>query len=500
MRRRRTRARFTITAVTLLVLVTMFAWTLKHRERNVDEPPVAQETEIPQTSQSDTEPKEDLEAETVQVEADIPETEEEKEPDVEDKDPEIDMRASFVTDYTSAPLLNTTQIKYLTIQQGGQPGEVRLNWFSPSSSKGQVVLYNVNTGESQTYDASVGASATEAGLFYHKAAITGLQENTTYAYKVGDKNGWSPEYKFSTQSFSGDFTFLVTSDAQIGQSEMEVMQETVDRWDKVVTRLKKLVPESAFLVHLGDQVAGYNDTEQYRGFFEHLALYQTPMVPIVGNHDIDSWNSGGGPWFYERYNVPNRSKIGCNWADTDGDYWFRYGNVLFMVLNSNTVYGPEAHAEFVDQVCAENPDATWKIIMVHHSAYSSVEKYQFEAENCREHYAYLAETYDIDLFFSGHDHAYTRTALMNGWCEPLGDYDYSSGTVLADPQGALYVNCSTASGCLYQPLYENYAAVVQAQPEAPTAIRVDVTDHTLKLTAYLVDSWEVFDEITLQKS
>jgi hypothetical protein len=153
----------------------------------------------------------------------------------------------------------------------------------------------------------------------------------------------------------------------------------------------------------------------------------------------------------------------------------------------------------VDQACAANPDAKWKIILVHQSGYSSVEKYQFESENCVEHYTYLAETYDIDLFLSGHDHAYTRTALMNAFCEPLSQYDYTSGGVLSNPEGAMYVNCSTASGCSYQPLFSNYAAVVQHQPEVPTAMQVEVTDTTLKLTSYLVDSWEVFDEITLEK-
>ena len=534
MRRRGTRARFTITAVTLLILVAVFAWTLKHKKNEGEiSTPVQQGMELAQTTQPDSEMEAreqqgTTEGGQAQSGADNENTQEGSsaakdsqegtsaadgsqdttedgetgaaEPVSSTSEDDIAaMRASFMTDYTSAPLLNTTSIKYLTMQQGGQPGEVRFNWFSPSSSKGQVVIYNTGTGESATFQAETAASATEAGFYYHKATVTGLQEETTYSYKVGSKDGWSPEYQFTTQSFSGDFTFLVTSDAQIGQSEMEVVQNTIDRWDKVLTRLNSYVPEAAFLVHLGDQVAGYNDTEQYRGFFEHLALYQTPMVPIVGNHDIDSWDSGGGPWFYERYNVPNRSTIGCNWSDTDGDYWFRYGNTLFMVLNSNTLYGPDVHAEFVEQACGANPDAKWRIILVHQSGYSSVEKYQYEAEMYREHYAYLGETYGIDLFLNGHDHAYTRTALMSGICEPLTQYDYASGSVIQNPEGTMHVICSTASGCTYQPVYENYAAVVQGQPEVPMAIRVDVTDTTLKLTAYLVDSWQVYDEITLQK-
>ena len=68
-----------------------------------------------------------------------------------------------------------------------------------------------------------------------------------------------------------------------------------------------------------------------------------------------------------------------------------------------------------------------------------------------------------------------------------------------NPAGALYVTTGTASGCIYQPIAENYAAVKQGQPETLTAMRVDVTDTTLTLTTYLMDSWQVYDQYTIQK-
>lgn len=78
----------------------------------------------------------------------------------------------------------------------------------------------------------------------------------------------------------------MTSDAQIGQSEMEEAVETAERWDSVVTRLLRYVPEAEFLFHLGDHVADAQNTEQYELFLDHLALYRIPLAPIVGNHDI----------------------------------------------------------------------------------------------------------------------------------------------------------------------------------------------------------------------
>lgn len=495
MRRRRANIRFAFTAIVLVALVAVFAFTLKNKGKSGEDVPGSQTEQVvdpPQVAEAtpnQTKPPEATPAESEPGTVAQAVSEEEIEA----------QRASFVTDYESAPLLNTTPIKYLTVEMGGKPGEVAFNWFSPSGAAGKVMLYDVNSGESQTITAQTAASATEAGFFYSKARAEGLKENTTYAYKVGNDAGWSPEYQFSTTNFTGDFTFLAVSDAQIGQSQFEEMEATAERWDKVANRLTKYVPEAAFLAHLGDQVAGYNDPTNYEGFFSHLGLYRIPLVPVVGNHDVDNWDSGGGPWFYERYNVPNRSTIGCNWADTDGDYWFRYGNTLFMVLNSDTLYGVTAHEDFIRQTCDANPDAKWRIIMQHYPSYSSVEKYQGISEKIRGACAEWSVKYNIDLYLNGHDHAYTRSAVINGQCETISDYDYESGATAVNPQGAIYVTCGTASGCLYQPVAENYAAVKQGQPEVPTAIRVDVGENTIKLTTYLVDSWQVYDEYTIQK-
>lgn len=496
MRRKRTNIRFAFTASILVVLAVIFAVTLKYKKReanfDVMEPSVEQDRDVAQT----TEPEPNQKApEAVQGQ---PEPEETARAVSEE---EIEaQRASFVSDYESAPLLSTTPIKYLTMEVGGAPGEVAFNWFSPSGAGGKAVLCDTATGETQTIAAQTAASVTEPGFYYNKARVSGLKEYTDYTYKVGNDAGWSPEYSFSTKNFSGDFTFLVVSDAQIGQAQTEGQEETADRWDKVVTRLTRYVPNAVFMAHLGDQVAGYNDPGNYMGFFSHLGLYKIPLAPVVGNHDVDNWESGGGPWFYERYYVPNRSTYGCNWADTDGDYWFRYGNALFMVLNTDTVYGNTSHDDFVKEACDANPDAKWRIIMEHYPGYSSVEKYAGVSESVRGPFAYIAEHWDIDLFLNGHDHAYTRTAIMNGSCETLQEYDYETGAVAKNPAGALYVTCGTASGCIYQPVTtDNYAAVMQGQPEVPTAIQVDVGENTLKITTYLVDSWQVYDEYTLEK-
>ena len=498
-----TRKRAVFTGLVLLFLVVAAAWTLKTRDSAEEAEP-----EVPTA-----------EVEVVEPKTEVPVQEEKEEETKEKPDTsnlEEDERAAlekslFLPDYESFPLLSTTPIKYLTMEVGATENEVRFNWMSTSSQPGIVTWYTVQNGDYKTYTAECTASSTMPGYYVNKATVTDVAAGFTYAYKVGnDAGGWSPEYHYSVPEESETTTFLVTSDAQIGQAQYEEVQDTIDRWDAVVTRLTEYVPEAQFLFHLGDQVADYGSAEHYDGYLNHLGLYKIPLAPVVGNHDVPNESSmeklghAGLPYFYEHFNVPNRSEsIGMSAYDKDGDYCFVRGDVLFIVLNSNTSQETDIHCDYVPQAISMYPDAKWRVIVQHHPAYSSVAKYQPSSEQYYEGYlAYVADRYDIDLVLTGHDHLYSRskiTYVKNQKITINEDYDYASGSTAVNPNGCLYVTCSTASGCIYQAVTENERLAVQGQPETPVAIRIDVTENELHLTSYLVDSWTVYDEYTIRK-
>jgi hypothetical protein len=154
----------------------------------------------------------------------------------------------------------------------------------------------------------------------------------------------------------------------------------------------------------------------------------------------------------------------------------------------------------VAKVVQENPDVKWRVLAQHYSPYSSVSKYQDRIDShIREYLARAAIDNDIDLVLSGHDHIYARSAFVNRDCETLNDYDYNTGDTVVNPEGTLYVTCGTSSGCLYQPVEPEVRLMFQNQTNAPTAIRIDITDTELHLRAYLVDSWTLCDEYTIRK-
>ena len=489
-RKRRNNARVVFTSLILLVLVFLGAWKLK--STNSREQPPKQEIADEQP------PKEEIKD---------PGPVEEPEPTVEPEEPEEEpdeatRLAEFLPDYTSAPLLSTTPIKCLSMEVGATEDEVLLNWFSPSGAKGKAE-WKDSAGNVKSFEAQFAASATLPGYYVNKAKITGLLPGETYHYRVGNDEAWSPEYTYQAPKDAGSLTFLVTADAQVGQSEMEDPKQTAERWDSVLSRLTSYVPEARFLFHLGDQVADFGNPEHYDLFLDHLSLYKIPLAPVVGTHDvaidysIEENGHPGGPYFSEHFFVPNRSNVGQSQYDTDGDYFFIRDEVLFIVLNSSTIQPPEVHEAYVAQVVSEHPEVKWRILVQHYPAYKGTTG--SGNGSIKESLARITIDNDIDLVLTAHDHAYSRTAFVNREMETLNDYDYAPGDTITNPEGTMYVTCGTSSGCLYHEIEEEIRIVYQGQPGVPSAIRIDITDNELHLRTYLVDSWTVYDEYTIRK-
>lgn len=416
--------------------------------------------------------------------------------------PTDEQLADFLPDYTSAALLSTTQIQDLTLEVGSDESELRMNWMAPGEEPGYVRWTDPVTGETTDIAAESEASAVVSGYSLNKATVTGLVPGETYSYQVGNDSGWSPVYSYQAPQQSDTLTFLVTSDAQIGQSDMEVAELTADRWDSVLNRLITYVPEANFVFHLGDQVSDFGNEDQYRLFLNHLPLYRIALAPVVGNHDVansltsEEYGRPGGTYFYDHFNVPNRSEMGQSSSDKDGNYYFIRGDVLFIVLNSLTVSGEEEQEEYVKQVVADHPDVRWRILAEHYPAYSGAKN---SGSNVGEYLPRIAADYQIDLVLTGHDHVYSRSAFTNRDSEILTDYNYAGGAVAVNPAGPMYLTCGTSSGCLYHFPKEEEHIVYQGQVNSPMGIRIDVTQEELHIRSYLVDTWTMFDEYTIRK-
>ena len=112
-----------------------------------------------------------------------------------------------------------------------------------------------------------------------------LKPNTTYGYRVGgDIHGWSEERTFTTGADAESWNFLAMSDAQIGV-DLKVREQAA-AWNAAVEQATGDHPDSAFIMHLGDQIEGWGSpTLQLDAFTAPEKLHNYRLAVLKGNHE-----------------------------------------------------------------------------------------------------------------------------------------------------------------------------------------------------------------------
>lgn len=391
----------------------------------------------------------------------------------------------------SAALISTTPVRYLSVTVGSTEEEVNLTWFSPSESAGSVYWTSPDDTEfanASVFTAEVTPSETISGYYINRATVTGLTPESEYLYQVGNEEGMSPSYSYTTPAFSDTFRFTAVGDAQIGKPVEEVDNQKTN-WKRVLNKIKYHFPDTSFLVSLGDQVNDYNDTEQYNAFMNQGVLYSLSLAPLKGNHEV------GGSQFSEHYTFPNLSSYGTCDDEGDGDYWFTRGNALFLVLDMMDPAKLGEHKEFIASAVEANPDTRWRIVFSHYSPYNGYEDYLENAQLIRPYFLDFTSEYDIDLVLCGHDHAYMRSYFI----QADGSYvEYDSPAV--DPEGTMYMTLSSSSGSMYRRLTDQAEAAVSRKCDTPEITDIQITPDTLTVSTYNAETWELNDTFEIQKT
>jgi predicted phosphodiesterase len=390
---------------------------------------------------------------------------------------------------------HTLDVFHIAFAPGGDETERTFSWHTRGmNKKGVVELSQLdeegNVLSSETFES--GVEAILRGFSRHKATITGLEENQLYSYRFGDGHrAWSESYTFRTQApEDGDFNFLFFGDPQIGAGDGARID--ADGWDRTVTTAMEMFPDTAFLVSAGDQVNTAYNLKQYDGWFFPEELTTYPIMSIVGNHDYTP--------FADYFNPPNETGLGAD--DAGSDFYFTYGNTLFIALNTqrNNI---EEHREAMELAVAENPEATHRIVLMHKSIYSSADHARDEDVLAfRDGLVPVFDELDIDVALMGHNHVYVRTYQMKGDAV-VEEIAYDEAGAAVDPEGTLYLTGNSASDSKYNDMqdssvYECYAAVA-LQLEEPTFMNVEVTDDSLTFTTYKTADQSVVDAYSIVK-
>ena len=344
----------------------------------------------------------------------------------------------------------------------------------------------------------------------NKVTVEGLfEENTTYYYSYTDdvKNpNWSEVQSYTTKKTTNFQTILV-GDPQIGASgsqgqgtadDINIAVDTFN-WNKTLEQAKITAPNASFILSAGDQIdyAGTDSSDgknvresEYAGFTYPALLRMLPLATTIGNHE-----SKGTDYKYH-YNNPN-SEDGLGSTNSGSDYYFSYGNVLFISLKSNNRNTVE-HRELLKKAVESNPDAKWKVVMFHHDIYGSGQPHSdTDGANLRALFAPLMDEFGIDMCLTGHDHSYARSYLMaDGTAIQYDD------SVAINPEGTLYIAAGSASGSKFYKLAttKQYYIAERSNTQIPTFSTIDFSDESIVIKTYDYNGNKYADDYTLYKT
>lgn len=385
---------------------------------------------------------------------------------------------------------------------------------------------NTTVNFSKVLQESLGGK--EGTYYSNKVSISGLKENTNYYYQIFQNGTWSQAKKYKTGDFD-KYSILFCADPQIGacknqvSSENEIMQGTTAarndsyNWNEIITDALQRY-EVNFVLSAGDQVNAAESEYEYAGFLYPSVFHSIPLASVIGNHDCNSYSYS---WHFNNPNNFDTNNISQNsytagHTKAGSDYYYRYGNVLYIILDSNN-YNCKTHENVMAKAVKENPDCSWRVVALHHDIYGSGVHSVSDGMILRTQLTPLMDRYDIDVVFQGHDHTYSRSFQLKSDGKQHTAYDKSNyksdtnylkenncyhicstkedGNRVVNPEGTVYFEGNSVSGSKFYELNEkpqDYLAE-KSQVWSPSYSIINVTDTTFTITTYDATTNEILE-------
>ncbi len=384
----------------------------------------------------------------------------------------------------------------VTMFPGNDETERYIAWYS-YSAEGYVEL----TSDKGTEKFAAEAKQTAQGDYRLGAVVSGLEEGT-YTYRCVSDGYTSESYSFNVE-ISDSFTALYVTDIHVSQdkndSPVDTTSDTAFRYNETLeAAYNKALSQGNTLdliVSGGDQASG-GYRKEYAGLSSPSYIKSIPFSTSIGNHDRKSVDYKYYTFLPNEADNPFRSYIGT-------DYYFTQGNALFLVLDSNNS-SMHGHYDFIKEAIEANPDAKWRIAVIHHDLYGGREP-ELDTENAllKLLWTPIFDEFGIDLCLYGHSHFHTISNVIydNNTVESLVGVD-----TVTNPAGTIYmatgsinnVASLTRDDGTEHPLGEN-AAHSYLVNDAMYSL-LNFTDDSLEIKCYTVDGGEEFDSLTINKT
>ena len=466
----------------------------------------------------------------------------------------------------------------ISLSPGSDNSSLNFAWYTKKASGIQKlkIAENKRLTNAKVYEAKQTKAVTDKDkteYVSNKVTATDLKANTTYYYSYQKDGQWTAPEKYTTDNGS-KFSFIFVGDPQIGSSnelkgaateefynaQSAAVANDAFNWNTTLKQaMEKTGNKASFVLSSGDQIqstkkkspnkAAWGSEIEYSGYLSPEVLKNLPVATTVGNHDADNAN------YTYHFNTANASELGSN-GKVGGDYWFKHDNALFIMLNTQDT-NVEEHRQFIEQTVAANKDCKWRIVTLHQDIYGSAEhSNEPEITNLRYTLVPYFEANDVDVVLTGHDHAYSRTHILEGGHKtveytddefdaeldkdmdagenPATRYeapanisadskepadvaylnylnavmdkdaveDTEKGETVVNPDGILYMTANSSSGSKYYDLVPRMQSYIanRWQEDVPTYSVIDVTDNTFTINTYRTDNDQKIDEtFTIKK-
>ena len=377
---------------------------------------------------------------------------------------------------------------------GSDETEISLCWHSEKSNANPVVRFSENSDMSDFKEFSgVKTDAEKDTQVVCRVTINGIKENTTYYYQWYTGSEWSKTCKYETKSF-GNHKALVVGDIQISEdtrTDFNDQKQCGFNWNNVLAEALSQNPDISYLVSPGDNTSTGSTDAEWQTFLMPEALRSLPLALAIGNHDKKGLT-------YNYYtNMPNEY-YGKHFRGLDRDFWFRYGDVLYLFFDSTSGDAPD-HMAMAKEAVKLNPDAKWRIGVVHHGIYGAGDAIgDLETELLLTTiFAPIFETYDLDLVITGHTHSQGRSHFMeNGKVVAIAE----GGKTYTDPEGVVYLNSNSVTGTPVFDYEAEHLAYAYVENEVPTYSTLEFEGNTMKLETRRGDNSELLDSITIVRT
>lgn len=295
-------------------------------------------------------------------------------------------------------------------------------WRTDLETLATVVEYGVGEAldqrvEGATFGFDQAADGTGGERMHEVRICGGLEPDTSYSYRVGGDEAWSPVYRFTTPPPPRSFD--VVRVAVAGDS-----RGAYTTWASIVQAMEEHDPD--LFVFTGDMIELGTDQGQWDAWFEAWGdlLTRKGLVVTHGNHEFLARN------YFAQFALPGNEE----WFTID------YGPLQITSLNDTVRSMSEIETlqpMYLESVLQDS-DATWRLVTSHQSAWSACTVHGSDPW-VRENWSGVMETGGVDLVFNGHNHIYERSVpILNG-------------VEAAPGQGTVYL----VSGGGGAPLYSN---------------------------------------------